>query len=424
MLMIRPRRDAVLFIDLDGFKHINDQQGHLVGDELLGRIARAIEETTRIIDVVGRFGGDEFVALLTDCSDIVAAEVAERLRVSLARPYEVAGREVVVSASIGLARPVAGEDAEDALRNADLALYRAKSGGRDRVAVYEPEDARPAPCAASTEPRLRHALVQDELLVAYQPIVDLRTGEVLRDRGAAALAPRPARWRSPEDRRGREESGLIVTVGAWALAQGRRRPAPPSGASAGCPVDVSVNVSARQLMDTELPCPSSRPRWSAPGCRRTGCASRSPSRCWSPTTRLAYLVLAKLRQLGVRLAIDDFGTGYSGLTYLRRLPVDQIKIDRSLVSRVGGPRDTVPSVLRLGRDLSLSVVAEGVETVEQLVLLRNSGCTLGQGHLFSPALELEAATEVVARGRIELPADAISQGRTFVSDDETGRVTA
>ena len=134
--------------------------------------------------------------------------------------------------------------------------------------------------------------------------------------------------------------------------------------------------------------------------------------------------LARLRALGVRISLDDFGTGYSSLAYLPRLPLDSLKIDRSLVSRVGGPRDTVPSVLRLGRDLALSVVAEGVETVEQLVLLRNSGCTLGQGHLFSPALELEAATEIVARGRIDLPAEAVSQGRTFVSDGETPRVTA
>jgi len=192
---------------------------------------------------------------------------------------------------------------------------------------------------------------------------------------------------------------------------------------AGHDVRMSINVSARQV-EAELFVRQIQNTLVYHGVPASALVLEITEHQLVRDVEASHKELARLRALGVRISLDDFGTGYSSLAYLPRLPLDSLKIDRSLVSRVGGPRDTVPSVLRLGRDLSLSVVAEGVETVEQLVLLRNSGCTLGQGHLFSPALELEAATEVVARGRIDLPAEAISQGRTFVSDGETGRVTA
>jgi len=415
-------RVAVLFIDLDGFKDVNDSFGHAVGDELLVEAAGRLASEVRDTDVVGRFGGDEFVALLADCTDDSALEIAERLRTALCAPYRIGHRDVVVSASIGLARPAVDDDADSALRNADLALYRAKESGRDRVSVYEPTMHSQVLRRLDMAARLRSALAHDELTLAYQPIVDLRTGtiyamEALLRFGNSDLAG----WDVAEVIEAAEESGLVVPVGGWVLDAAVET---LSGwIKDGHDVRMSINVSARQV-EAELFVRQIQNTLVYHGVPASALVLEITEHQLVRDVEASHKELARLRALGVRISLDDFGTGYSSLAYLPRLPLDSLKIDRSLVSRVGGPRDTVPSVLRLGRDLSLSVVAEGVETVEQLVLLRNSGCTLGQGHLFSPALELEAATEIVARGRIDLPAEAVSQGRTFVSDGETPRVTA
>ena len=415
-------RVAVLFVDLDGFKDVNDSYGHAVGDELLVEAATRLSADVRERDVVARFGGDEFVALLTDCSDVVGAEVAERLRVSLSRPYLVGGREVVVSASIGLARPGLEDDAESALRNADLALYRAKANGRDRVAVYEPEMHASALRRLDGAARLRRALAQDRLLVAYQPIVDLRTGAVHSMEALLRFeADDMPGWSVADAIAAAEESGLIVPIGRWVLDAAVAQLG--VWQRAGHSVRVAVNVSARQLEKGTL---VDDVRTTL---ERHGVAASTLSleitehqlvRGLDDSTR----ELARLRQLGVRISLDDFGTGYSSLSYLPRLPLDGLKVDRELVMRVGGARDTVPAVLRLGRDLGLTVVAEGIETVEQLVLLRAAGCTLGQGFLLSRPLDAASAAAVVARGRLPLPAEVIPGTRIFVSDDETGRVTA
>jgi diguanylate cyclase (GGDEF)-like protein len=415
-------RVAVLFLDLDGFKDVNDSFGHAVGDDLLVEAAARLSADVRERDVVARFGGDEFVALLTDCSDEVAADVAERLRESLSRPYRVAGREVVVSASIGLARPTAADDAESALRNADLALYRAKSGGRDRVAVYEPEMHASVLRRLDGAARLRRALADDRLAVAYQPIVDLRTGAVygvetlLRFDGADLPG-----WSVAEAVAAAEESGLIVPIGRWVLDAAVAQLG--EWTRAGRTMRVAVNVSARQLETGTLAAEieAALQHYAVPPellCLEI--TEHQLVRSLEDSTR----ELGRLRQLGVRIALDDFGTGYSSLSYLPRLPLDGLKVDRELVMRVGGARDTVPAVLRLGRDLGLTVVAEGIETVDQLVLLRAAGCTLGQGYLLSRPLDAPSATALLELGRVALPADAMPGGRVFVSDDETGRVTA
>jgi diguanylate cyclase (GGDEF)-like protein len=413
---------AVLFIDLDGFKDVNDSYGHAIGDELLveaaGRLAREVRES----DVVGRFGGDEFVALLAGCSDESALEIAERLRAALSDPYRIGHRDVVVSASIGLARPAGDDDAESALRNADLALYRAKEGGRDRVSVYEPTMHSNVLRRLDLAARLRHALAHDRLSLAYQPIVDLRTGTLYAMEALLRFERSDlAGWDVTEVIEAAEESGLIVPVGSWVLDAAVGTLA--AWLRAGHDIRMSVNVSARQLEveDFVRQVHNTLLYHSVPpSALILEITEHQLVRDVEESTR----ELGRLRALGVSITLDDFGTGYSSLAYLPRLPLDGLKIDRSLVGRVGGARDTVPGVLRLGRDLSLSVVAEGVETVDQLVMLRSSGCTLGQGHLFSRAVPVREATALVARGRVDLPLEAVSPVRIFVSDDETPRVTA
>ena len=413
---------AVLFVDLDGFKDVNDSFGHAVGDELLVEAATRLSRDVRERDVVARFGGDEFVALLTDCSDEVALEVAERLRASLSQPYHVAGHEVVVSASIGLARPDAEDDAEAALRNADLALYRAKESGRDRVTVYEPAMHAGVMRRMETAALLRQSLAFDAFTLAFQPVVDLRTGSVhameallrlegfdLGPRGVAELIETA------------EETGLMPALGGWVLDSAVQQLA--VWRAAGCDVRVAVNVSARQLESPDF----------VRLVRNTLLCHRVPPSSLVLEITESHFVrdvdasaheLERLREVGVRLALDDFGTGYSSLSYLPRLPIDQLKIDRELVRRVGDARDTVPTVLQLGRDLGLSVVAEGIETPAQLALLRAAGATHGQGHLFAPALDRIRATAVVRAGFIPLPDMSISMDDPDVSDSEIVRAWA
>jgi EAL domain-containing protein (putative c-di-GMP-specific phosphodiesterase class I) len=270
--------------------------------------------------------------------------------------------------------------------------------------------------------RLRQALVQDRLRVAYQPIVDLRTGAIL---GMEALLRFDTQdlpgWGVADAVEAAEESGLIVPIGQWVLDAAVRQAA--EWREMGHEMRVAVNVSARQLEAGGL----------VEGVEAALARHDLPASLLSLEITEHQLVrdldastreLGLLRQLGVRIALDDFGTGYSSLSYLPRLPLDGLKIDRRLVTRVGGARDTVPAVLRLGRDLGLTVVAEGVEHLDQLHQLRAAGCVLGQGYLFSAPLPPEDAMIMVRAGRMTLPDGSVPMGKTFVSDDETGRVTA
>jgi len=396
---------AVLFIDLDGFKDVNDSFGHAVGDELLIETATRLAAEVRETDVVARFGGDEFVALLSDCSDEEAVEVAERLRASLSAPYRIGHRDVVVSASIGLARPDEDDDAESALRNADLALYRAKESGRDRVSVFEPGMHASALRRLDAAGRLRHALAHDRLSLAYQPIVDLRTGEVYAVEALLRFDHEDfADWTVTEVIEAAEESGLIVPVGGWVLDSAVQ--ALGAWLRAGIRTRVNVNVSARQLEhggDLALQVENALICHGVPAdalCLEI--TEHQLVRDLDHTT----VELEKLRRLGVRVALDDFGTGYSSLSYLPRLPLDSLKIDRALTSRVGSARDTLPAVLRLGRDLGLAVVVEGIERHDQLALLRASGAVLGQGHLLSMPLGERAVTDLLRQGSIR-PEDMV-----------------
>ncbi len=412
---------AVLFVDLDGFKDVNDSFGHAIGDELLveaaGRLAAEVRET----DVVARFGGDEFVAMLADCSDEMALDIAERLRRSLSEPYRIGHRDVVVSASIGLARTDGNDDAESAMRNADLALYRAKESGRDRVSVYEPAMHATALRRLDAASRLRQALVHDRLALAFQPICDLRTGAVHSVEALLRFDQQDlADWTVTEVIAAAEESGLIVPLGGWVLDAA----VSTLGAwlANGVETRMHVNVSSRQLESGDF----ARQVENALVCYGVPAAGL----CLEITEH--HLVrdldssareLEALRHLGVRVALDDFGTGYSSLSYLPRLPLDTLKVDRELIARVGTARDTVPAVLRLGRDLGLTVIAEGIERVEQLLLLRSSGCHLGQGHLLARPAGRRTAAEIVRRGYVDLPVEPIFAPAIAVSGSQTTDLT-
>jgi diguanylate cyclase (GGDEF)-like protein/PAS domain S-box-containing protein len=396
---------GMVFLDLDGFKRINDTSGHPAGDAVLVESSRRIEGALRPGDGVFRFGGDEFTVLLRPGSTIAdGAEVAGAVIGALGQPLFVDGNLVDLSATAGVAVGDAGGPAE-LVRNADLAMYSIKGVRRGAVGVFEPRMYDEFARRVELERRFARAHDAGELSLAYQPIVDLRTGRVV---SAEALL----RWRDQDGVVvGAEEFvplaegfGSIVTIGAWALREATRQAA--RWGRAGSPIDVSVNVSARQLLDTGLLPVVDR------ALRESGL---EPHRLCLEITESVLLaddevapqVLSHLRALGVRLAIDDFGTGYSGLSYLRRLPVDQIKIDQSFLrashaeepARLAPPGEPDPladgrdgredglallaGVVLLGRDLGLTVTVEGVETEEQVATLRALKADRGQGYLFA-----------------------------------------
>jgi diguanylate cyclase (GGDEF)-like protein/PAS domain S-box-containing protein len=416
---------ALLYVDLDDFKKVNDSLGHAAGDRLLRRVSDRLLGATRGPDTVARLGGDEFAVLLERVRDDDEARgVAERLGRALAAPFTIDGTEVVVGASVGIARlggahdaapgppDRAGDAADTLLRDADVAMYAAKRAGKGRYVVHEPGMTADASARLELEAELRRALERGELRVHYQPIVELATG---RPVGAEALV----RWEHPA--RGllapglfvplAEETGLVVPLGRWVLEAACREAAGWAGAGAGAGPGatagptLTVNVSARQLADADF----------------VAAVGAALARAGLPASRLlleltesvlvqqdeaTLATLRALKALGVRLGIDDFGTGYSSLRYLQRFPVDVLKVDRSFVAGLddGRPAVRAPNpageaadgvalaraVLALGRTLSLRTVAEGVETDGQRAQLLALGCEFGQGFLFARPMPGEA----------------------------------
>ena len=382
-----PGSVAVMFIDLDNFKVINDSLGHQVGDELLRGMSERLRNTLRESDLLGRFGGDEFIVALADVGGSSSAvELAERLREEIARPLQTTTGELFVSSSIGIVFSTPGSSSADLLRDADAAMYRAKGRGRDCVEVFAPGTHDSTVMKLRTSNEFRHGLERNEIVPYFQPIVRLDTGVIT---GFEALA----RWRHPD--RGlvtpdqflplAEETGLIKELGAvmlrsslGQLASWRERLPALAGFT------VAVNVSVRQLMSGDFR------ELVAEALAMTGMPAEALTLEITETalmndTKAAGQVLRQLRSLGVHLAVDDFGTGYSSLTYLKRFPVETIKVDRSFVSGLGiDAEDTsiVDAVVKLGHSLGLTVVAEGVETPLQLTRLRDLGCEFGQGYLF------------------------------------------
>ncbi len=389
---------AVLVLDLDRFKVVNDSLGHSVGDQLLITCADRIRLSLRPGDSVCRLGGDEFAILLRAPADASAASVvADRLLGLLAEPVRIAGEEVFPSASIGIAIPEENDAVEDLLRHADAAMYQAKAGGRDQWVRFDRSLREAVVERIRTETDLRRAIENGQLEVHYQPEFMLDSGAIV---GAEALV----RWRHPE--RGllsagafidlAEETGLVVDIGRWVLGQATVQGA--AWVSAGHDVVVRVNLSARQL----------RPAVVGEVQSALAEAGLPPERLCLELTETAIMddvqesarILGEFRDLGVHVAIDDFGTGFSSLAYLKRFPVDILKIDRTFVDGVGvDPDDTaiVRSIIGLARTLRLDVVAEGIEDANQISELVRLGCYRGQGfHMAKPALPDEVGRLLVA----------------------------
>jgi diguanylate cyclase (GGDEF)-like protein/PAS domain S-box-containing protein len=406
---------AVLFVDLDRFKVINDRFGHAAGDEMLTGVATRLREVLRPHDTVARLGGDEFVVLCEDLEDDRAAlRVAERVLGALDRPVSCSGHEVACSASIGISLTRRSEVTPDALlRDADMAMYRAKETGRHRIEVFDNTARLRTQARIQTAEELRRAVEANQLRVVYQPIVHLASDAT--PAGVEALV----RWQHP--RRGlltpaefiqlAEDTGLVVPLGAWVLRQACRdlTEVLDRGGLGDTPPDlvVSVNLSARQLSTPGL-VPMVESVLAEHGLAPWRLCFEITESVLMDDVELAIAVLSDLRALGVRLAIDDFGTGYSSLSYLKRFPVDIVKLDRAFVAGLG--RDSAAdaitaAVINLGHALGLSVVAEGVENEEQLTVLRALRCDRAQGYLWSVPLTPEALADWMAAkpsGRLEL----------------------
>jgi diguanylate cyclase (GGDEF)-like protein len=378
-------RAGLLLIDLDDFKDVNDTHGHPTGDDCLIAVAKQVQRAVADAGVVGRLGGDEFAVLVADADEQSLTSLGERVLATLGESVPVAGRQAVVRASIGAI--LAGDDQDRTtaavlFRDADTAMYVAKRAGGNRVQLFH-QDLRTALLERQqAEADLRRALAEDQFVLFYQPIVDLRTGRIV---SAEALI----RWHHPD--KGMlppgpvvevaEETGLIVPLGDWALVRACHQVA--EWAEDGFPIRVSVNVSARQLHTTDFVGSV------AAALRGSGL---SPDRLTLELTESALIrpsaltLLRQVRDLGVRVALDDFGTGYSSLSYLQRHPFDLIKIDRSFIGQLGTTPTAagiVECVLRLAAVLDTPVVAEGVETQSQADFLAESGCPLAQGYHFS-----------------------------------------
>lgn len=384
---------AVLFLDIDRFKLVNDSLGHEIGDQLLIEAARRLRASVRAGDTVARFGGDEFVILCEPPGD--PAALARRLLDTLERPFRLAGEDFYLSASVGVAAPdEVVSNPSELIRDADTAMYRAKELGRGRMHVFD-ETARAAALArVHTEHLLRGALDRGELRLFYQPIIDLRTGALV---GTEALL----RWQHPNLGligpvrfiESAEDSGLILMIGDWVLREACEQAA--IWASRGSPVNMAVNVSARQLADDEF-------------AEAVKLMLRQPLQLTLEVTESVLIRdpdataerVDTLKGLGVRLAMDDFGTGYSSLANLRRYPFDALKIDQRFVGGLAENPDDgtiVRAIVALAHGLGRTVVAEGVETEEQLIMLRELGCDLAQGfYIGAPQVATDDPVELLA----------------------------
>jgi diguanylate cyclase (GGDEF)-like protein len=381
---------AVLFVDLDRFKDVNDSLGHRIGDDVLRQVASRFRRALRESDSIGRLGGDEFVVLVEGAEARHAEAAAQRLLDALVTPFSVqseARPQVTVSASIGI---VSGtySSAEDLLMDADVALYEAKTAGRGRALRFEPAMRGAFRARIELERDLRRALQRGEFFLMYQPVIELDSGAV---RSMEALL----RWRLPSGQivgpdafiPALEESGLIVEVGAFVLNEACRMTR--TWHVLGLPTAVSVNVSPRQF-ETGTFVDEVHRALDGSGLDPTSLILEMTETTLMRDSRESDVRLTALKDLGVRLAIDDFGTGYSSLAYLQQFPVDIIKIDRAFIAGtvMNGPNAAlVHALVELGNALGLETVAEGIETADQLVWLQREGCHAGQGFYFSYPLE-------------------------------------
>jgi diguanylate cyclase (GGDEF)-like protein len=396
---------AVLFLDVDGFKLVNDSMGHHVGDEMLVTIARRLEECVRGGDIVARLGGDEFAILLERIADVRdAALVAERVQDALRSPLPIGGYDHATSASIGVALSNgANEQPEYLLRSADTAMYRAKNGGRGRYEMFDRAMHAEALTRLQIETDLRHAFDREEFFLQFQPIVSLHSGQII---GAEALV----RWRHFE--RGvvspatfvpvAEDTGLVVPLGRWVLREAcRQAQAWLQRETVETSFAVSVNLSVREFGQPDLV------RTVAAILEETGLPATALKLEITESAIIgqkhpAIETVEQLRHLGVGIHLDDFGTGYSALSYLHRLPLDAVKIDRSFTSAIDAeerPMHVVRAIVSLAHAIGLEVIAEGVTTDTQLLLLRDMGCDQAQGFVVSRPVSVTDLETLLATGQ-------------------------
>ena len=392
---------GVLFLDLDRFKVVNDSLGHQIGDQLLVATARRLESCLRPGDIVARLGGDEFAIILDRVKHVSdAVHAAERIREHLALPFNLSGHEVFISASIGIAlNQTASELPEEIIRNADTAMYRAKDQGRGCFELFDKGMHVRNAALSQLETGLRRALARNEFRVHYQPIISL---ESWRISGFEALL----RWEHPEH--GyisplkfipvAEEAGLIIEIGQWVLREACQQlrawqdqfPSDP-------PLSISVNLSGKQFSQPDLiDCISQI--LNETGLDASSLKIEITESAIIENIDAAALMLKRIKALGIRLCLDDFGTGYSSLSYLHRFPIDTLKIDRSFVSRINLPKNVeiVKTILTLARNLGMDVVAEGVETREQVLQLTGLNCEYVQGYLLSKPIDGRAMRELIS----------------------------
>jgi diguanylate cyclase (GGDEF)-like protein len=395
------KKVAVLFLDVDRFKHINDSLGHEMGDRLLREVAQRLLGCVRHSDTVSRHGGDEFVIL---CSEVTraadAAVCAEKVLTVLSAPYFIGDHKLHLTVSIGIAAyPDDGMDAETLIKHADFAMYHAKDIGRNNYQFFEPTLTARAIERQSLEIGLRKALERQQLELHYQPIVDLQT---LALEGAEALV----RWRHPTQ--GliapaqfvpiAEESGLIVPIGRWILREACRQAR--AWQDAGLPpVRVAVNISPVELRQKDFVA-SVRSILAETGFAPFHLEFELTETFLMPGSLTTAAVLHSLKELGIQIALDDFGTGYSSLSHLKGFPIDTLKIDQSFVRDLSTNTDDaiiVGLVVSMGKALRMRVVAEGVETAEQLASLKRLACPQGQGHYFGKAMVASEFTVILER---------------------------
>ena len=407
---------SILFMDLDDFKTINDSLGHAAGDRLLGEVGERLRSCLRAPDTAARFGGDEFAILLEDGGDVAGpAEVAARILEALDGPFLLESKEVFVRASIGIAnargsQPLGPEGAEELLRNADVAMYIAKEAGKNRYQIFEPEMHDTALRRLELKADLQRAVDNEEFVLLFQPVIHLASGAI---EGFEALI----RWNHPT--RGlvgpydfiplAEETGLVVPIGSWVLEDACRKgrllqPESPDER----PLHIAVNLSARQLQRHEIVQETARVLLDtglAPECL----VLEITESVMMQDMALSNERLTSLRKLGVKLAVDDFGTGYSSLNYIRRFPVDILKVDKSFVDGVsdGGEESALTAaIIELAGILNLRPVAEGIERADQLERLLELNCELGQGFYFAEPLTFEGAQELLRTRSVLASRDA------------------
>jgi diguanylate cyclase (GGDEF)-like protein len=394
---------AVLFLDLDDFKLVNDSLGHAAGDELLRGVAQRLTASLRPGDTAARFGGDEFTVLLEQVADATeAAAIAERLRVALAVPLSVAGRSLVAGVSVGLAGSFVGEDAATAsalLQAADLALYQAKAAGKGQLVVFDDSMQRRATARLELVHALRQAVAHEDFVVYYQPQIDTASGQLV---GVEALV----RWQHPE--RGlvepvdfiglAEETGLILPLGLWVLRMACRQAQSWRAQNDGRPLLLSVNLSPMQVRQPDLVAEVAA-ILAETGLPADALCLEITESVLLEDAEATTRTLQALRALGVHLAIDDFGTGYASLSYLQRFPVETVKIDRSFIAALGesaGGMAIVEAVTALAHQLGLAVVAEGIETAAQSALVEQVGCDQSQGFYVAHPLPAEELVRLFA----------------------------